>query len=311
MIPKNNEIRFEISTVCNYECIMCARDKLRRKKEIMPTDKFRYYLDKIIGESDQYQVLSFPGLGEPLLDPEFKEKAIIARDRGLKLLLLTNGSKLSVQLFKELADIGFESIRVSFYGFNFTTYNKVHGLSNGNYFQMIKENLTEICSIKKDAKILMTYNVIPDINDSDVDRWISYWEPLADLVEVWRPHNWVYGRSYREVQSQLKRTCGRPWTTPLQIQVDGTINMCCFDFNGDLTLGDLNNQTLSEVFESEMFKKILKCHKSGDFEGSNLICENCDQRNKDKSNILIYNSKFDKEERIRQFSTTYSKVLKD
>jgi hypothetical protein len=88
--------------------------------------------------------------------------------------------------------------------------------------------------------------------------------------------------------------------------VDGTVNMCCFDFDGKLLLGDLKTQTLKEIFESSMFKKILKHHTTGDFKESGLICENCDQRNLNKSDVMVYNSKFDISERVKKVSTTYS-----
>ncbi|GAJ05463.1 unnamed protein product, partial [marine sediment metagenome] len=45
------------------------------------------------------------------------------------------------------------------------------------------------------------------------------------------------------------------------------------------------------------------------FEASGLICESCDQRNKDKSDVMIYDSKFDIEQRVKMTSTTYTKVI--
>jgi hypothetical protein len=84
--------------------------------------------------------------------------------------------------------------------------------------------------------------------------------------------------------------------------------MCCFDFDGKLLLGDLKKQTLDEIFESSMFNKILKCHTTGDYIGSGLICENCDQRNMEKTEAMIYNSKYDIQERVKKVSTTYNEI---
>ena len=84
--------------------------------------------------------------------------------------------------------------------------------------------------------------------------------------------------------------------------------MCCFDFDGKLLLGDLKTQTLKEIFESSMFQKIKKHHTSGDYKGSGLICEYCDQRNSDKSDVMLYNSKYDIGERVKKVSTTYSDI---
>jgi hypothetical protein len=119
----------------------------------------------------------------------------------------------------------------------------------------------------------------------------------------------VNGRNYRKVQTEKLKTCGRPFKTPLQVQVDGTVNMCCFDFDGKLTLGDLKRQSLSEIFSSPLYKAIVQCHESGEYTGSGLICENCDQRNKDKADVMIYNSKFEIKTRVGQVSTTYKKIV--
>jgi hypothetical protein len=185
----------------------------------------------------------------------------------------------------------------------------VHGIKDTDLFRKIKDQLTQIAINKKNTRLLLTYNVIDGINKDNLNAWIEYWRDKADLIEVWRPHNWVDGRSYRGIHKKRLKTCGRPWKTPLQVQVDGTVNICCFDFDGKLLLGDLKTQPLTGIFNSTMFKKIIKHHISGDFRGSGLICEYCDQRNADKSDVMIYNSKFDIEERVKMVSTIYSKLI--
>ena len=82
----------------------------------MPTELFSTLLDRIKEATDQYNALTFAGMGEPLLDPEFLEKARVARSKGFRVLLLTNGSRLTLDLFRELDKIGIESVRISFYG---------------------------------------------------------------------------------------------------------------------------------------------------------------------------------------------------
>jgi hypothetical protein len=275
----------------------------------MSLDLFQYLVDKINLEVSQYRTLTFPGMGEPLLDDTLDGKIIYAKEKGFTVLLLTNGSLLSVERFKRLEDIGLDSIRVSVYGDSPESYNLVHGLKDINVFQKLKNNLTKIAETKSRTKFLLTYNIVNNANDSMLESWIEYWRDKADLLEVWRPHNWVDGKEYRAVQKNKMKTCGRPFNTPLQVQVDGTINMCCFDFDGKLLLGDLKTQTLNEIFESQTFKKILYHHTTGEFKGSGLICENCDQRNLDKSDVMVYSSKFNINERVKKVSTTYSDLV--
>lgn len=271
----------------------------------MDFQTFRSLFDKINAETDQYNTLTFPGMGEPLLDESLDDKIAHARQRGFIVLLLTNGSLLTVERFKRLQDLGLASIRVSIYGDTPESYCAVHGVKDKKLFQKIKDNLTAIAEIKTQTKLLLTYNVVSNYNESSLETWISYWKDKVDLLEVWRPHNWVDAKDYRTLKPEKLKTCGRPWKTPLQVQVDGTVNMCCFDFDGKLLLGDLKTQSMKEIFASRMFKKIIDRHSTGNFQESGLICANCDQRNLDKSDVMIYNSKFDIQERVHKVSTTY------
>lgn len=308
MIPKNNDIRIEVTTRCNYNCIICPREQLTRPLETMSTELFCKILEKVLSETDQYDTVTFPGMGEPFLDPDLTEKIRYVKSRGLKALLLTNGSMLTVDKFLELQSAGADSIRVSLYGHTPESYCKVHGISNEHIFHQIHRNLVEICKVKSSCQLLLTYNVVTGSNDLELKDWIDFWKNQVDLLEVWTPHNWGDAKTYRTIQHGLLKTCGRPFNGPLQIQVDGTVNMCCFDFDGKLLLGDLKTSSLGQIFSGNAFLKLRAHHESGDYQNSGLICERCDQRNKDKSDVMLFNSKFNIAERVHQTSSTYQKV---
>lgn len=307
MIPKNNEIRFEVTTHCNYNCTMCARNSLKRKLETMDLYTFKLILRKILNETNQYNVCTFSGFGEPLLDKGLTEKIRFALTKNLKVLILTNGSLLDKNLFIKFNQLGVESVRISLYGNSEQTYYNIHGKLA---FKQIKKTILEILDIpKRRTKLLLTYNVLDGINEFETQEWIDFWKNKADLIEVWTPHNWVDEKNYRLLQTERLKTCGRPFNGPIQIQVDGTVVICCFDYNGELYLGDLKIKSLEEIFNSFNFRDIAEFHKTGKFEGSGLICENCDQRNASKKDIMIYSSKFKPEERIKKFSTSYKEIL--
>ena len=310
MIPTSNDMRFEVSTICNYKCIICPQHKLSRKNEIMSLDLFKMLFDKVNAETDQYTTLTFPGMGEPTLDKTLFDKIAYAKSKkpNLEITFITNASALTVQRWQQLEDLGVNSARVSFYGNDRETYSEIMGVANKAMFDRVYNNLIEICKIKNKTKLLLTMNVISKDYDVVPEEWINFWRERADLLEVWYPHNWVQGVHYRKVQEEKMNSCGRPFTGPLQIQVDGTVNMCCFDWDGELTIGDLKTQSLKEIFSSPLYNKIFECHTSGNFKGSGLICENCDQRNADKSDVMVYNSKFDIRERVKQTSTTYAQI---
>jgi molybdenum cofactor biosynthesis enzyme MoaA len=275
----------------------------------MPLEQFQRILNKILTNTDQYNIVTFSGFGEPLLDPTLDKKIRFVKEKGLRVMILSNGSLLTLDRFSKLEKLGVKSIRISFYGMTPESYSHIHGISDPSRFEKILDTLTKIVELKRSTEIILTYNVVEGINSKDTQKWIDYWKDRVDLIEMWKPHNWVDGRTCRQVQNEKLKTCGRPWNTPLQVQVDGTVNMCCFDYNGKLLLGDLNTQTLDQIFTSDNFKRIIHCHGTGNFKGSDLICKDCDQRNAVKSDVMVYNSKFRIEDRVGQVSTTYSDLL--
>lgn len=311
-IPVNNDMRFEVSTRCNYKCIICPQHKLIRKKEIMSLDLFKFLFDKINAETDQYTTITFPGMGEPTLDKTLFDKIAYAKSKksGLEVTFITNASLLTIEMWKKLEDMGVNSARVSFYGNDPESYARIMGAKGKGVFRKVLDALVEISEIKKNTALLLTMNVISSEYDVVPESWIDFWKEKVDLIEVWAPHNWVDAVKFRKIQESKMKTCGRPLEGPLQVQVDGTVNMCCFDYDGQLTIGDLKTQSLHEIFSSPSYRKIVQCHTTGEFGGSGLICKDCDQRNIDKSDVMVYNSRFDIQERVKQLSTTYVSVHK-
>jgi hypothetical protein len=297
MIPDSNEARIEVSTLCNYNCIICPHDSMTRKKEVMSTRLFRKILDKL---PDQYDTLTFSGIGEPLMNPDINNMVAWANRSGFRTLLLTNGYLLTPARLDHLINLGLDSVRVSFYGVRMKTYAMAHGCSEEWGF-VAHDNVANALG---KIDIVLTFNVIPGVNDEEMERWSESWRGAKQ--EIWHPHNWVYGRTYREVQSEKVNTCGRPFNGPLQIQVDGTVIMCCFDYEGKLELGDLKTHSLEEVFDTFPFKMIVANHERNIHMG--MICQHCDQRNASKDDVMIFSSEHDLKERVTLTSTCYKKV---
>ena len=59
MIPQSNELRLEVTTECNYSCIICPRDKLTRNIETMDIELYKDIFDKINSETSQYNTLPY------------------------------------------------------------------------------------------------------------------------------------------------------------------------------------------------------------------------------------------------------------
>ena len=66
---------------------------------------------------------------------------------------------------------------------------------------------------------------------------------------------------------------------------------CCWDIHERIPLGDMNTQTIEEIYKGEPYRKLREAHHSRDF--SNYICKDCDQTNF-REDMLIYSSNADR-----------------
>lgn len=99
-------------------------------------------------------------------------------------------------------------------------------------------------------------------------------------------------------------TCGRPEKGPVQVQWDGLVVPCCFDYNSSIVLGDLNRQSLREVLESKEYHDFRKAHREDEFLPY-PFCDTCDQLRK-REDVLIFTTI--RNAKVGAVNTTYDKV---
>lgn len=307
-MTNTTEARFENSTICNYNCVFCPLNDgdFNRKKTTMSNQLFKTLFYKLMDEAPHIEDITISGMGEPTLDDGYIEKLEIIKSKNLHTNMLSNGSKFKFDDIDYVVKSGIlDSIRFSIHSLDKEHYKETTGSDS---LDLVLKNIEEFIFRKElynsNMRIIVSADIIPE-HSGDEEELIKHFSNRVDLLEIWRPHNWVDWAHYRH-GGKKKTTCGRPFNGPLQIQVDGTINMCCFDYNGDLLLGDFKNQSLKEIFQSDMYERILDFHKGN--HNNSLICNACDQLFEKDSNVMIYNSKFDVEKRIHQTSTLYKKL---
>jgi MoaA/NifB/PqqE/SkfB family radical SAM enzyme len=240
------------------------------------------------------------GFGEPILDSDIIAKIVYCTEQGMKTFITTNASLLNLDIGTGLLKAGLSHIRFSVHGL-FENYEKVHrGLKFNEVIRNIF-NFIKINKVKFNSACKVDVSVIP-MHGETIDEIVAFWGDKVDGIEVWQPHNFGGGREYRKVERRLK-TCGRPFSgSPIQIQADGTMIVCCFDSNGELTVGDTYKESIEDILNGDRFNEIRRKHTEGNLTG--LICDRCDQLNFG-DNPLLY-STIDNERKINCTSSTKS-----
>lgn len=277
----HSEVRYEVTDHCNANCIMCPREEHEHGREhgIMDQAKYERSIDEVVELGAKKVVLT--GFGEPMLDKKLEKKIAYAKDKGLSTYFITNGSVLTDKRAQGILEAGLDEMRVSFYGMGSDTYNTV---MQGLDYDKTRDGLLKFLALRDrlglSTTVQLSYLTMPE-NAKDEGAFKEYWEPRVEAIEIWRPHNFGDGRDYREredtvVAESAKITCGRPESGPLQIQWNGEVIPCCYDYNNKIILGNAFEQSVLDIMNNAKYRLLRYAHRTGKF---NLFpyCDQCDQ----------------------------------
>lgn len=285
------EVRYEVTNFCNATCIMCPRDKHNRLQGVMPQDDYEKSVDEVSALGAEKVVLT--GFGEPLLDKKLEKKVAYLTRKGISSYFITNASGLTKTRAQRLLDAELDELRISFYGMTPKSYNLI---MKGLDFARTKQKVADFIELRNKhshkTKIQISYLEM-DENRDETDSFVEYWESLVDAIEVWRPHNFGDGRDYRERSNDYnlieKETCGRPENGPLQIQWNGEIVPCCYDYNNAIVLGNAFQDNVLQILNSFKYRLLRYAHELGHF-SIFPYCNQCDQL-LPRSDALVYTNR--------------------
>ena len=282
------EVRYEVTDNCNASCIMCPRDKHEHGREhgIMDQAQYERSIDEVVALGAEKIVLT--GFGEPMLDKRLEDKVAYASSKGLSTYFITNGSALTPRRARKLLEAGLSEMRVSFYGMRPETYNAVmQGLDFNRTLKGVLEFLRLREELGATTRVQISYLELPE-NKSDTEAFREYWLPKVDAVEIWKPHNFGDGRDYRD-RTEEKTSCGRPENGPLQIQWNGEVIPCCYDYNNQIILGNAFEQPVLDVLNGPKYRLLRHAHRMKQF-GMFPYCDQCDQL-RPHADALIYTNR--------------------
>jgi radical SAM protein with 4Fe4S-binding SPASM domain len=301
---KNSQLIIETTNICQAHCVTCPREKFTQKPKIMDLDLFK----KIVDDASQYNLESLDscGFGDCFLDDKLFERFAYIKEKipNVNVFISTTGFNMDESKWDNVLKY-VDTLKLSIYGVTPETYEAFHR-GKVKYATSMKniEGFLEYAKGKKKPYTIGLY-MVTEINEHEKDDWLKRWEPKLDEVFVWKPHNWVDGREYRTIDETRRVSCGRPFNAPLYVHADGTVSPCCFDLNKRMVMGDINTQTIEEIYKGEAYEKLREAHTKRDFNG--YICQMCDQTNFNPE-VLLYKS--DSSREVGQITSNKKDVRK-
>ena len=285
-----NSVYIEITNVCNLHCSFCpcgktptnesadaerAGIKSAESRTFMPSELFEKCIAgaQDIGATNVY----FHVLGEPTLHPGFAHYVKKLEQTPLKLTLTTNGTTIERSGRQILASSGIRQV-------NFSThaYAELPRETAERYLQ----NVLDFCRIAIVERTDLYINLrLWNVGASEATPWNSYMlkrihetfgveVSLGHFCSRHKSFN-ITGRLYLHEDTRFEwpelnmltepaeetaathpaGTC-RALDTHVAILHDGRVVACCLDHSGQITLGNINEQSLAEILDSPTARNI-------------------------------------------------------
>jgi MoaA/NifB/PqqE/SkfB family radical SAM enzyme len=279
-LPLPSMMMIENTNLCNAECVMCPRELLSRKRGFMDFGLFEKIIREVSGLKRK-PVTHLHGFGEPMLDQLLPERIRLAKACGIKhTYIVSNASLLSPEMSRKIIDAGLDKMKISFYGTNEESYNNTMKRLD---FKVTFQNVKDFLRIRKEMKrrhprLILQY-LPTETNQARTDEFRALWEPLidkqaGDCLNVATLHNYGGGRAYNRMGKKIVSVCYFPWTS-MSVLWDGRVVTCCMDSNGVQVLGDLNSQTVKEVWLGPVLTGVRDDFRKLRYDAY-PVCQSCD-----------------------------------
>lgn len=274
---------FELSYRCNLRCIMCPFGKPNFKHPPYKDQRLKIDVVKKIIKEGVPQGLSslrFSGINEPLLDKPLPDLISYAKEMGiLDVFITTNGTLLSEEMSHTLIQSGLTHIMISLDAATPETYSAIR--VGGDYEKTVK-NIENFIKIRNELgsrlPLLRLSFTKMKPNAHETDRFIEMWTGKADYVAIFSYTDLVgdsetnrkLSRQSGKMCEMKEYGCWHPWVRCL-IFANGDLFPCCSNFARATPVGNIYEDSISNIWQSNKVKYIQDINKAGEY----FKCEAC------------------------------------
>jgi radical SAM protein with 4Fe4S-binding SPASM domain len=97
------------------------------------------------------------------------------------------------------------------------------------------------------------------LTPDELQNFVQFWVSKGIKPNLFYNGNWA-GKTRAVVNTE--GTCHRPESI-MTVLSDGKVALCCYDLEGEVTFGDLNTQTIKEIWESDALENYRFLNDAG------------------------------------------------
>ncbi|MBC7742579.1 MAG: radical SAM protein [Bdellovibrionaceae bacterium] len=267
------KVNIEISNICNLQCSFCP--EVIRTKKLMSLELFKRIIAEVAPLTEQ---VCFHLMGEPLVHPQLTEFVNVCHEQQVKIFLVSNGVLLKENLAELLLHPAFRQVNFSLHSF----FDNYPDRDPDIYLEKIFKFSEKALSTRPDLYINYRLWNLNDprgssTNNNNMLQKISerFQIKFEGAIDVSRNRNKsinIKNRLYLHYDTEfiwpstelpILGTVGSCYglSSHIGLLVDGTVVPCCLDKEGNIPLGQIQEQSLLDILASERAQNILKGFK--------------------------------------------------
>jgi radical SAM protein with 4Fe4S-binding SPASM domain len=248
---------------------------MQRDVGFMDEALFRSLIDQA---ADHVEFIYLHFMGESLVHKKIFDLIRYAKARGVGTGLSTNSSFLDEKRAHGLLGSGLDFLVISFEGANPQTYETVRRTKNykkGDYEKTLT-NIQRFYALKAQIPNAI-HSTVQVVQTTETREELRAFQAIwPEGVTIKKKKTW--GGQMPELANgnglhTLQAPCALPWKE-LSILWDGTATLCSNTYDREIVLGNLNKQTILEVWNGPEMREIRRRHVEGQVEGI-PVCETC------------------------------------
>ncbi|NQY66518.1 MAG: SPASM domain-containing protein [Flavobacteriales bacterium] len=285
-------VSIEPTTSCNLRCPECPSGlrSFSRDTGMLNKDFFKTVVEQLYKKSTY---LTFYFQGEPFLNKDFLKMVNIAADKNMYTSTSSNAHYFDDQTSEETIKSGLDRLIISIDG---TTQETYESYRVGGKIDKVWEGTKNIIKWKKKLKSKTPYVIFQYLVVRPNEHQLDEIQEIADNLGVdevrfktaqiydFKNGNELiptidkYSRYKKNrdgtysIKNKLNNHCWRLWNSSV-ITWDGNVVPCCFDKDATHKMGSLQNNTFSQIWQSEPYYNfrnlVLKSRSEVE------ICKNC------------------------------------
>jgi radical SAM protein with 4Fe4S-binding SPASM domain len=284
----------ETTNACNMRCEMCPRTTMMtRPVNTLKKETFERIIDQLkpfsanewntwekfcaseygISRTDMSEnhfflyiipkVIQLHGYGDPLLDKHMADYVRLLHEKGFFSYFSCNPANIDMGATRKMFENNLDYIKYSLESVSDETHKKIRGTASD--FSSSYKKILELLALKQDSGYKTTI-IITMLNLNRADQM----EDFKRLQEAFagkdvyiylksEDQQW-YRKDYHGTASiHWSEICKHPWMS-MTIKSNGEAAMCMEDFNNEIILGDATQDSLSDIWNGEKYRRFRQDH---------------------------------------------------